>query len=199
MERQEFTKELKDLMGCMTKEELEKTISVLNGCKEAVRKNDMERKHKVSPYFTDSDAFPAELDYTAFTGEKGVIELEGASLLTQRDFDAFKNVVPVCYHDWWLKDSALVINNGRTRTPYFDSSTAGKIRPVLVIRGGRGNLRPGSIFSVNGEEFKMIHPDLAIRIKPLEDFCTYLCKDYSSSIQRICVEGWFARLCRENH
>lgn len=196
MNKDDFTKELKELMSSMSEEEIEKTISALSSCKSAVyRKNNQEKGEKARLLST-IERHEAELYYVGERIKEGTIRAVGASLLTSRDFDLLSNELPCTKDSWWLYDRYRVSNKHRSWSN--DRTKGGKIRPVIVIDEIQGNLEQGEAFYINDERFKLLTPLLAIKTECLEDLCTYTAANYECSIARFCVDGWYLRLVGDN-
>ena len=196
MNKNDFTNELKELMSSMSEEEIEKTINALSGCKSAVYKKNNQEKGEKARLLSTTERHEAELHYVGERKKEGTLKAVGASLLTSCDFDLLRSKLPSINDNWWLYDKYRVSNNNRNWS--YDSATGGKIRPVIVIDDINGNLEPGEVFYINDEKFKLLTPSLAIKSACFEDLCTYSATNYECSILRLCVDGWYMKLIKEN-
>ena len=200
MNKTEFTNELKELMSTMSEEEIRKTINALNGCRSSVSRKQNRENSEKSRLFLTSERREAELYYLGEGKLEGVIVTVGASLLTSTDYTRLREELAggdcFCGGNWWLFDHYR-ITSGNICAPK-DSTTTGKIRPVLLIERIGGNLKPGDCFHVNYDRFKLLTPSLAIRVDCLPDSCTFLGDEYPLSLPRFCVDGWYGKLIREN-
>lgn len=196
MDKKEFATELKDLLSSMSEEEIEKTLNALNGCKAAIsKKNNLEKGEKARLLST-TERHKAELRFTGRGGKEGTIKAIGASLLTRFDFGEARNILPGIKGDWWLYDKGRVSNNYTERC--FDQKTVGKIRPVIIVDEIKGDLRQGEVFSINDETFRLLSPCLVIKNNCLDDLCTYNAANYECSVLKLCVDGWYMKLIKEN-
>ena len=196
MDKQEFTTELKDLLSSMTEEEIEKALNALNGCKTAICKKNNQEKGKKARLLSTTERNEAELHFVREKNKEGTIKATGASLLTAFDFAEARKILPGIVDNWWLYDKRSVSNN--CIEWYYNKNTAGKIRPVIIVDEIKGDLQPGEVFSINDESFRYISPSLIIRDNCLDDLCTYNAINYKCSILKMCVDGWYMKLVKEN-
>ena len=196
MDKKEFTTELKDLLSSMSEEEIEKTLNALNGCKTAICKKNNQEKGEKARLLSTTDRNESELHFVRGKNKEGTIKAIGASLLTAFDFEEAKKVLPRIVDNWWLYDKQRVSDN--CSEWYYNENTGGKIRPVIIVDEIKGDLQPGEEFSINNESFRYISPSLIIRNNCLDDLCTYNALNYECSILKLCVDGWYMKLIREN-
>lgn len=195
MNKNDFESELKDLMSSMSEEEIEKTINALSDCKSAVYKKNNQEKGEKARLLSTTEPHDAELHYIGEGEKEGTIKAVGASLLTSCDFDLLCKKLPYTNDKWWLYDKYRVSSKGNFSNCM---EAGGKIRPVIVIDDIKGDLKPDEVFCINDEKFKLLTPSLAIKIVCFEDLCTYSATNYECSILKLCVDGWYFKLIREN-
>ena len=196
MDKNEFTKELKELLSSMSEEEIEKTLNALNGCKSAISKKVSREKGEKARLLSTVERNEAELRYTSDDGKsEGIVRLLGASLLTCQDFDLLKDYITGSNDAWWLYDKNIVSNGHRN---YAYKSTTGKIRPIVMVKEISGDLKVGEWFYINDTKFRLISQCLAIKSSCLDDYCTYFASNYECSVLKLCVDGWYMKLIREN-
>ena len=195
MDKKEFTAELRDLLPSMSEEEIEKALNALNGCKTAISKKTNQEKGKKARLLATTERDEAELRVVDSQKKEGTIKTIGASLLTDSDFEEAKNILPDVKDDWWLYDKRRVSNH--CSVCYFPHSL-GKIRPVIIVDKIIGDLQRGEMFYINDESFRLLSPSLIIRSSCLDDSCTYDAARYECSVLKLCVDGWYRKLIREN-
>ena len=195
MDKKEFTAELKDLLSSMSEEEIEKTLNALNGCKEVIRKKNNLEKGEKARLFSTFERNEAELHFVGNENKEGTIKAIGATLLTSDDFERTKSILPAIEKCWWLYDLKRVSGNYAWS---YGFNTGGRIRPIVIIEEINGDLEPGEVFSINDESFRLLSPSLMIKHNCFEDLCTYDAPNYECSILKLCVDGWYSRLIKEN-
>ena len=196
MDKNEFTRELNELLSSMSEEEIERTLNALNGCKSAISKKVSREKGDKARLLATVEQNEAEFHYESRDGRSaGTIKLLGASLLTLQDYNLLKHRIPGTKDPWWLYDGCIIKNE---KVNYNFTGTVGKIRPVVLIEEINGDLKPGDIFFINDEKFLLISQCLAIKSICLEDFCTHKTYYYECSVIKLCVDGWYMKLIREN-
>ena len=199
MNRNEFINEMKELMPLMSAEEIGKAISALAGCREAVYKEKSRRYGDMARLMTTAGAglWEAELKYESDTAGPGVIRAAGASFLTQKDFNRYKDLIPESFlAHWWLYERLSVIPG--KHICYYKHGASVAVRPVLIITGIDGTLRPGDVFRAGGEELTLLSESLAIRTKCFNGSCEYDGRDYLSSSLKLFADGWFLNMVWEN-
>ena len=192
MNRNEFTEELKALTSSMSEAEIEKTIQALKECRAAVYQKQSQDKSEKARLYTVAEPHRSQLRYRGMRGADGVISVLGASLLTIFDFERLREEIPRVCDSWWLFEKQPVING--VRYWWKNKSVICGIRPVLIIDEIHGDLLPGDSFFVSEEQFDLLSPSLAIRAVCLEEPCAYTAANYGSSVIRLCIDGWYARL-----
>ncbi len=115
MNKNEFTNELRELSQCMTKEQIEKAIMTLSGCRNAIYKRMSQDKEDMSRLLVTIDRNETELDFirdgSPVSSEPEKVKVLGASLLTREDFDLYGSNIPDVVFLWWLYDQTLAWGN----------------------------------------------------------------------------------------
>ena len=195
MDKAEFTNELKDLSHSMTRAELEKAITALNECRSRIHNKDSREKSAISRLLSTTERNEADLIYmhSAF-GRQGTIRAFGASLLTYADCCELKGKwsdVP-----YWLYEGYRVKDG---KIDFWPGDKGACIRPVLILDDiKRAGLSAGDNIKINEETFLLIGDHLALALLCLDELCTFKSRDYSHSIIKYCVDGWYAHLLKEN-
>ncbi len=198
MDKNEFTTELKELMATMSEAEIEKTISAINACKTVIcKRNNQEREDK-SRLLGIVERNESELRFTGKNGKTGTIKAIGASLLTANDFHQYKSNMPEIEDEWWLYEAKQRVKNN-VGCWAENLRIVCKIRPVIIVDKIDGDLQLGETFYINDEMFRLISPCLIIKNSCLYDSCTYTSVNYDSSLVKLCVDGWFAKLVKKNN
>ncbi len=200
MNKKEFTNELRELSQCMTKEQIERAIMALNGCREKIFRKASQDKEDLSGLLVTIDRNEAEFSFimagAPVNTVPGKVKVLGASLLTSGDFELFGCNLPDTYYLWWLYDRKLVW--GKKPANQNDNQYA-FIRPVLIISdAGTSGLKAKDEFYINTEKFRMISDSIAIKTACLQDSCSFTAQNYESSMIKCCVEGWYVQLMRSN-
>ncbi len=192
MNSSSFADKLKEITGCMSGEEIRDAIDRLNSYRtSAFRKNSIDKG--MAAQIVSEAMDEAEL-YFRYRGAVRKLKTTGASVLTKEVFEELKRFIPVIDGPWWLHNGQAVLEN-RSR---IDDRPTANIRPVLCISDLSGSgLRIGDIFMINGEYLKLISERIAIRTDCLQGFCSFR-SDYDDSLVRLCVEGWYGKLVRDN-
>ena len=198
MDKKEFTNEFKELLSSMSQEEIERTLNALNGCKSAISKKINQEKGEQSRLLVTVGRNESELYYTTLDDETGVIKAIGASILTSDDFDKSKDIIPDFYFGaWWLYEKPFYVSNNYKERNY-NPNCAYKIRPVIIIDEITGNPKRGETIYINDVSFTLLSPRLLIKNICFEDRCTYMAENYESSVLKMCVDGWYMKLVKEN-
>lgn len=198
MNKKEFTAELKELMSTMSEEEIEKTINALNGCKMAIsRKSDQEKGEKARLLLT-VELNRSELRCVGSDNREGTVKIYGASLLTSGDYRDYSGIIPETKGNWWLYSRAM-IRNGELKYNYcIPRDAVAAIRPVLVVEELGEVFKPGDTLYINGGKFSVLSPYLLIKSSCLDDLCSFHAVNYECSLLKLCVDGWYAKLIKEN-
>ena len=193
MNKTDFTSELKELMATMSEEEIEKTIRALADCRDTVYRKSAREKSKKAELLLTLDRHDSTLDYTEKKGKGGKLFVRGASLLSLKDYRTLYEKLPKISGVFWLYDNHRAPDPSRP-----DAKTSAGVRPVIVLDRIEGDLKPGALFYINEEKFKLLTPFLAIRVTSLRDTCTFNADSYAFSLVKFCVDGWYANLIRKN-
>ena len=197
MDKKEFTNEFKELLSSMSQEEIERTLNALNGCKSAISKKNNQEKGEQSRLLATVGRNESELYYSTLYDETGVIKAIGASVLTYEDFIKSMDIIPAVQHDWWLYEKPLCVSNNKTNRSY-SPNYAYRIRPVIIIDEITGSPKRGETLYINDVSFTLLSPRLMIKNRCFEDRCTYTAANYESSVLKMCVDGWYMNLVKEN-
>ena len=193
MNSSSFADKLKEMTGCMTGEEIRDAIDRLK----EYRTNAFKRKSidkAIAAQIASEAQDEAEL-YFRHRGAVRKLKTTGASVLTKEVFEELRSFIPVIRLPWWLHNGQAVIENS-LRIAYRPTAN---IRPVLCISDlSESGLRIGDIFMINGEYLKLISEMIAIRTDCLKGFCSFTSGYDDESMVRLCVEGWYGKLVREN-
>ncbi len=201
MNKTEFTTELHELSRCMTGEQIEMAISVLNGCRSEISLKNSLDKATLSRRLSSTEPNEAVLRYVKENLEDvGEIKALGASLLTWEDCSQLSAHLPRRggVYFWWLYDGSLMWGDAIAGR-HCASNTYAYVRPVLILQDSLASgLRPREFFRINDEEFRMLSDTVAIRVASLQGLCSYTAQDYGHSMIKYCVDGWYAHLIRTN-
>ena len=197
MDKKEFTAELKELMSTMSEEEIEKAINALNGCKMAINRKNNQEKGEKARLLSTVELNRSELRYVKSDNREGTIKVYGASLLTTCDYRDHSDIIPGTKGNWWLYSKSL-IENGHLQYYCYKKDEVAAIRPVLVVEELGDGLKPGDTLYINGGKFNVITPYLIIKSSCLDDKCTFGAANYESSMIKLCVDGWYMKLVKEN-
>ena len=192
--RNDFAAELNELLPFMTEDEIKKAIDTLNECRDDVFMNRSCDKRDLSKILLDNDMEKAVVRFRKSEHtDMGELKVYGATLLRYEDYMTYVKELPHWPGAWWLYNKMAVKDD---KIEYIANTAC--IRPVLILSNpDQAGLRPGDVFFIGTDRFKLITRTQAIMCRCLKDVCTYL-SEYDSSIVRFCIEGWYAGLIRRN-
>lgn len=101
------------------------------------------------------------------------ITIEKISLLTEKDFEETKDIIPEMSSFWWLQPSEgtdeeiWATSSKHIAHGGFPINAKLDVRPVLHIRTSDGNPTPGEWFRVGKHRYVMLKEDLAIACDPI--------------------------------
>ncbi len=194
MNKFDFAAELHELSQQMTEDEIKKAIEALNECRDRIYTNNSEDKKELSRTLKEAGIEEAVVRFRKSEHtDMGELKVYGATLLRYEDYMTYVKELPHWPGAWWLYNKMAVKDDKIECT----ANTA-CIRPVLILSNpDQAGLRPGDVFFIGTDRFKLITRTQAIMCRCLKDVCTYL-SEYDSSIVRFCIEGWYAGLLRRN-
>ena len=196
MDKNEFAAEFKELISLMSQKEIEKAFNELNGCKKVINKRNNKKKVERSRILSTLELNPAHLHFDGNNHKKGSIKALGATLLSNYDFGNYQKNIPPVKNEWWLYERTIAIN-GYSIWSLRQSDTCA-IRPIIVVDEIIGDLKLGESFFINSESFTLISPFIIIKNSCLEDSYTFNEESYECSTLKQCIDGWYAKLIKEN-
>lgn len=196
MDKNDFTAEFKDLITSMSEDEIQKTLNALNGCKEVINRKNNKKKVELSRILSTLELNPAHLHFEGNNHKKGIIKALGATLLSDYEFRNYHKNIPPVKNEWWLYERKIAIN-GYSIWSLRESDICA-IRPIIVVDEIIGDLKMGESFFINSESFIRISPLIIIKNSCLEDSYAFNEENYECSTLKQCVDGWYAKLIKEN-
>jgi len=198
MDKIRFIEDLRAIMGSLTEEEIKKATEALSDCKNDIYKRSSREKCGRARLLSSAEKSESALQIDKGGGEKAMLRVFGATLLSSEDYLEYAVNIPECGSRWWLYDKCVSCTEGRIGTNVFPE-TAALVRPILITENAaEAGLTPGKVFYTGDEQFCMISESIAVRAACLPWKFMFNADRYEETSIAMCVDGWYARLIRKS-